>query len=134
MSIKKAFPFNPIMWGICLFLNRIVSLIPSTNPPAIVYKEEFWFKMPEKTLKDGFGNCINIALLNYYAMENIFSQEYLTGIIYTNVGNQYHSEFVVFNKKTGLAEIYKALDVHFPVVYPNCWFVTKDGFYKLEGE
>ena len=128
MGIKKIFNLNPIVWLIQCQLKRIEVQHPSIKPPQVPYKDEYWVKSPEHTLKDGYANCVNKAILNYSCLADAYKNDFI-GINYFQPNGVYHSEFAMYKDEKMLEII--DIDHEIEVVDFVGLFITKEGIYHV---
>jgi hypothetical protein len=133
-KITEKRTWNPIIWLLQFVLGRIVPFEKSMVVPAIIEKHEYWFKSPEQTLKDGYGNCVNVALMRYKYLYTIKCQEWIKGITYVRIGNEYHSDFALINKKNNEVKIILNMDIESDLAYPSFWFITPNKVYEVTAE
>jgi len=122
--------WNPVIYIIQFFMKRFELYEHPHSFPKIKYRREFLIKSPEKTIKEGFANCINKALLFYcnyfwyFRYNGCFS-----GIGYFKRPNSFHSDFVVLDR-----EIYTVKDKgkYTLIEDKEFYFIMPKKIYKVQ--
>lgn len=125
MLIKKTCSLNPIVWLIQLTLKSVRILQTPKEPPNLVYRNEFWTKKPEQTVKDGYANCVNAAILRYAYLAGAYKGT--PGIVYTTQNQQAHAEFAVLGKDLRIVFGLVASSTN---PYTHFIFITTEGIYE----